>query len=59
VIIAMERPAAVQSFTHPGSRKGREDAFQRAWKQVEEQLVVALKNNTLYSMLGGPVEGTA
>jgi Rrf2 family protein len=59
IIVAMKGPAALQSRRPAGPRRYGEDVFQRAWTQIEEQLVVALKNNTLQTMLLGGAEGRA
>lgn len=59
VILAMQGPAALQSIAPSVSGRGGENAFLRAWEQIEQQVVDALKRNTLQTMLQTSVEGNA
>jgi len=59
IIVATEGPGIVRSMrTRPASAKA-EEAFRRAWAQIEDQMVSTLKNTTLQAILSREIEGKA
>ena len=59
VILATEGPATLRSIPSHALLAGSEEAFQKAWNQIEEQVVQALKRTTLQIIVEGEVEGKA